>query len=417
MKGAHALARNLEPVLTELLREEPIIAVRGARTSGKTTALKRLTAVRSGTVLDLDLADVLRSAVDDPDHFVTGLPEPVFIDEFQRAPALLHALKAQTDRDRRPGRYILSGSVSADALPRDAETLTGRAHSVVMWPFSQGELRGVRETFIDRLFQEPKSLVMRRGGKAPPTRDDYFGMVCAGGFPLALQRETERSRQRWFADYADTVARRDIPNLTSIRNPDALAKLVNIIAGRTATLLNVADVARDVGLRHETTSGYLSWLERVYVIVRLKAWSTNLSKKQSKHPKVHMTDTGLGAHLIGLGPAEASRSNSAGQLLETFVVTEVMKQLSWAETSATAWHWRDREMDEVDLLLESRNGRIVAIEIKAGTNVTENDTRGIRRLQEILGDRVIHGVVIYTGSVSYSIGRNISVVPVSALWN
>ena len=340
--------------------------------------------------------------------------EPIVVDEFQRVPEIVLAVKAIVDRRREPGRFILTGSTRFMSIPKLSETLAGRAAILELWPFSVGETEGVAETFIDDLFAPGRSSF----GSFDPEPIDYLALACRGGFPVLLGR-TPRSAARWLDAYVTTVTQRDVLELSRIQRSKDLLRMLKLVAARTAGVLNVSALAADAGQMPITTvRDYLALLESVYLIRRVPAWSTNLTAKVSHHPKLHVSDTGLAAFLLGLDVAGAQvrRAAVAGPLLETFVVNELEKQLGWSSTSASISHFRDRGGAEVDVVLETRDGRVAAIEIKAGTRVDAVDLRGLELLRDRLGERFVRGVVLFTGAIPQDRGDRLSALPMRELW-
>jgi predicted AAA+ superfamily ATPase len=413
------IERRLQPVVERLLAEEPVVAVQGARTAGKSTVLRTLAAAAGRAVVDLDDPEV-RDAVDaSPAAFAAGEP-PVFIDEYQRAPSILDAIKAELNRDLRPGRFVLTGSTRYSSLPTAAQSLTGRLHVATLWPLSQGELDGVRERFAEQLLDDPAGLV----SAAAPTvsREEYAERILRGGFPLAAARPAGAGRNRWFDDYLRLVLERDVAELSSIRQREKMPRLVARLGAQTAQVLNVARAAEDVGIEGSTAEHYVRLLEAAFVVHRLPAWGTTLRARASSKPKIHFVDSGLAGRMLRvtasrLASAEPPAMTQFGHLLETFCVGEVLKQLSWMETPAQPGHWRTHDGDEVDLVLERDDGAIAAAEVKAGERVRDADFRSLRKLREAFGARFLGGVVMHLGRHAYTGDDRLHAVPVARLWS
>ncbi len=388
--------------------------VTGARQVGKTTLVRALAQELGGTYLTLDDPEILVSARADPTSVLRGAREPIVIDEFQRVPEILLATKALVDRNRRPGRVILTGSTRFMSLPQLSETLAGRAAILELWPFSVGETLGVRETFVDDLLAGTALLE----GSTDHDEVDALALACRGGFPVIRWR-SPRAAARWWDGYVTTVTQRDVLELSRIRRATDLRRVLQLAAARTATVLNVSALASDAGgLSVTTTTDDLTLLESVYLIHRVPAWSTNLSAKVARTPKLHVTDTGLSAFLMGLDArgAQARRAAAAGPLIETFVVNELKKQIGWSSEAPALHHFRDRSGAEVDAILETRDGRVAAVEVKAGTRVDAADLRGLELLRDRLGDRFVQGVVLFGGTHAQSRGDRVSVLPMRRLW-
>lgn len=414
MNASANLDRHLTDVIAEALRSEPVVVITGARQAGKTTIVRALARALGGTYVTLDDAEALAAARADPASMLRGAREPIVIDEFQRVPELLLATKALVDRNRKPGRVVLTGSTRFMSLPRLSETLAGRAAILELWPFSVGETLGVRETFVDDLLAGASLL----DDAIEPGEVDALALACRGGFPV-VQGRSARAAARWWDGYVTTVTQRDVLELSRIRRASDLRRILQLAAARTATVLNVSALASDAGgISVSTTNDYLTLLESVYLLHRVPAWSTNLSAKVAHTPKLHVTDTGLAAFLLGLDVrgADVRRAAAAGPLTETFVVNELKKQLGWSEENVGLFHYRDRSGAEVDAVLETRDGRVAAVEVKAGTRVDATDLRGLELMRDRLGDRFVQGVVLFGGSHAQSRGDRISVLPIRRLW-
>jgi hypothetical protein len=370
-------------------------------------------------VLDLDDLETRAAVLADPTLFVSSSAEPVCIDEYQHVRPLLDAIKAELNRDLRPGRYLLTGSTRYASLPRASQSLAGRAHVVTMWPLSQGELRGRKETFLDTLMSDPNQLV--RLTASSTTREEYESVVLRGGFPLALQRENG-ARARWFGDLVNLVIERDVLQIRKVRQRNVLPQILQRLAGQTGQLLVTAKVASLLGLDGKTVGDFIQLLESVFLVHRLEAYGRTLSSRVVHAPKVHMVDSGLAAYLLRITPQRlAARSPATltefGHVLETFAINEVLKQAGWAKASVTFSHFRTRDGQEVDLVCETGDGRVAGLEIKSAGNVTSADVSGLRTLRTKMGEDFAAGVVLYLGQLSYTLEDRIHAVPLDALWN
>ncbi|MEX0947160.1 MAG: DUF4143 domain-containing protein, partial [Acidimicrobiia bacterium] len=350
--------------------------------------------------------------------FVSG-PGPVFIDEYQHVPMILDAIKVELNRDGSPGRFVISGSTRHDALPRAAQALTGRLHLMDILPLAQGEIDGTSDTLVARLFADPASTVDAR--RSTTTRERYIARVTDGGFPPALRRARPAARSRWFDDYLALCLERDVAELARIQQKAALPKLLARLSGQTAQMLNIASAGEAAGLKARTAENYTKLLEALFLVQRLPAWGTTLRARAVAMPKLHVVDAGLAAHLLRLTPEKLARRDATamqefGHLLETFVAAEVMKQLSWMDDIVGLGHWRTHDGAEVDLVIERRDGTVVAIEVKAATRVTTKDLTGLRAIRDALGDAFLAGVVLNTGPQAYRAEDRIQVLPIDRLW-
>jgi predicted AAA+ superfamily ATPase len=315
---------------------------------------------------------------------------------------------------------VLTGSTRYTLLPQAAQSLTGRAHVLNVLPLSQGELHGHRERFIDLLWQDPERLLTLSAGRGC-TRDEYVNRILAGGFPMVLQRQTTRARTSWFADYVDLVVMRDVLDISRVRQREALPRLLRQLAAQGGQLLNITKAGQAAGLESSTANRYATLLEAAFMVQRLPAWGETLGKRLAVHPKVHIIDSGLAGWLLGLSATKVnSRTPAAltefGHLVETFAVGEILKQVSWSDEVTTASHFRTESGDEVDLVLETWDGRVAGFEIKAGTRIKDPDLNGLRLLRDRLGDRFVAGFVLNLGELAYRKEDRIAIMPVCALW-
>lgn len=395
------------------LGDTRIVVVEGARQVGKSTLVESLLSrLPDARFLTLDDPDVLAAARADPVTFVRH-DGPLGIDEIQRAPELLLPLKARVDRDRRPGRFLLTGSAHVLMLPRLSDTVTGRMELVELWPLSQGEIRGQQEGFVDRLFAPTANWpVAERLDKR-----QVLERAFAGGFPEARLRTSTR-RSAWFESYLQTFATRDVLELKDIDHARRLRTLLALVAARTTGILNVTDLGRDARLPTTTTDRYLDLLEAAFLLLRLPAWSTNRRQRVVSAPKCYLTDSGLAAHLLDADlDAFAGPNPDAGPLLETFAVLELRKQLGWCETRADLHHLRTKDQVEVDVVLTTPKGRVAGVQVKSAATVGASDFRGLRWLRERTGEAFSQGVVLYTGDEVLGFGPGLWALPFAALWS
>ncbi len=406
--------RNITPSLLEALKDSPVVLVNGARQTGKSTLVQALASEGQPTrYLTLDDPTLFGAANDDPTTFVSGLRGRVIIDEVQRAPGLFRAIKAEVDRDRTPGRFLLTGSADVLLLPRLSESLAGRMEVHTLWPLSQGEIDGRRERFVDAVFSADWPTTIGRG----MDRDELLRRIVRGGFPEPLQRRTASRRTAWFASYLATLLSRDVRELANIEGLTTLPRLMALLAARTASLANFAEISRSLGLNQSTLKRYISLLETLFLLQPLPAWSINLGKRLVRAPKLHLIDSGIAAHLVGVDDEERlSTSEMIGPLLETFVAMELRKQSTWSTTRVSMHHFRTQAGEEVDLVLEDAMGRCVGIEVKSASSASIRDTKGLRALSEALGVKFVRGIVLHTGMEHAAIAPDIWAVPVSSLW-
>lgn len=404
------LERRLAPVLRAALAERPVVLLHGARQTGKTTLARADAVTRSATYYTLDDATAYAAANADPEGFVAGLPPgPVVIDEVQRAPGLFPAIKQVVDRDRTPGRFLLTGSASALLVPKVADSLAGRIELLTLWPLAQCEIERTAGDFVDRLCNDGPWPTT-----PPPT--DLPPRLVRGGYPEVVAGGIER-RDAWYGSYLTTILQRDVRDLAAIEDLTALPRLLRLIASRSAGLLNTAGLSRDGGIPQSTLKRYSALLEATFLVRTVPAWHTAIEKRLTKAPKVMLADSGLACHLLGADAARlAATPDLAGGLLEAFASMEVVRLSGWSRTRVAAHHFRTHAGEEVDLVLETPDGRVAGIEVKASATVGAADFKGLRTLADAAGKRFVRGVVLHAGREVVPFGPQLQAVPLSALW-
>jgi uncharacterized protein len=404
--------RYAQPLVLEALADTRVVFVAGARQVGKSTLAK--TIIRSGhpaQEFSLDNRATREAALADPDGFLADLHGPVFIDEIQRAPDLLLAIKDAVDRDRAPGRFLLTGSANVRTARRVKDALTGRMETISLWPLSQSEIHGTHSNIVDALFAgEPPRITGATVG-----RQAFVARVAAGGFPEARTRDGRR-RARWFASYIDTTLDRDLREITDARKLAEMPRLLRLLASQAANVLSYRALASKLELTHDTVSEYIGLLQTIFLVRLLPAWRPGITARETHAPKAYLVDSGLLAYLLGANEQRvASDDQVTGKVLENFAVTEVLKHAEWATTDTTAYHYRQRE-EEIDLVLESRSGEIAAIEVKAAASVGRSDVRALQKLRDRMGARFKAGIVLCSCEQTLPFGDRIWAIPVSGLW-
>ena len=406
--------RNITPLIEEALSDSPVVLLAGARQTGKSTLARKIASeIHPSQYLTLDDAGVLSAARHDPAGLIAGLEGNVIIDEVQRAPELFLAIKAEVDRNRKPGRFLLTGSANVLLLPRLSESLAGRMEILTLWPLSQGEIEGVREGFVDGVFAE-RLPSPKRGLEG---RSDVMRRLLRGGYPEVISRASAARRKTWFQSYITTILQRDVRDLANIEGLTILPRVLSLIAARTTSLLNFAELSRSIAIPQTTLKRYMSLLETTFLVQMLAPWSGNLGKRLVKAPKIMLNDTGLLSNLVGLSEEGLDyQEGIIGAVLENFVAMEIGKQAAWSKTQPQSFHFRTQTGHEVDFTLESAAGKVVGIETKASATVSARDFKGLHVMAESLGNRFHRGIVLYTGIESIPFGKNMHAVPVSALW-
>lgn len=417
--------RFAEHLLKEALADSPAVLIHGPRQCGKTTLARMMnpsqpkvwggeTVIEWGgaNYITFDDETAREAAESDPIGFVNDLPDRAILDEVQRAPSIFTALKMAIDRDRIPGRFLLTGSSQVLLVPRVSDSLAGRLEIIRLHPLAQCELSSQPPTFLDRLFSgDLKAPVLDR---AP---DRLADRIVAGGFPAALARSTEGRRRSWYLNYVETQLQRDVRDIARISDHGAMNRLLTVAATQTARLYNLLDMSSAFSLSRPTISKYVEILERIFLLERIPAWRHNRLKRMVKAPKLHIGDTGIGCAVIGAdGEALKNDRELFGQYLESFVFQELRRQSSWSDAPLTFYHFRDKDKVEVDLVIEKGSLAVAGVEVKASSTVRASDFHGLRKLKDAAGDRFAAGVVLYDGEKCLSFGEGMTAAPVRLLW-
>lgn len=412
METSPYIERKVTPIIRTALTDTRVVLISGPRQAGKTT-LARQFADKDRPYITLDDAGTLNAAKADPTGFIRGIDRAV-IDEIQRAPDLMLAIKESVDRDQTPGRFLLTGSANLATVPAIADSLAGRMAVTSLLPFAQSEIRSTAGRFLDRLFdgEEPTT------GEGAVFGDELMDIVLKGGYPEVLRRSSAPRRAAWLEDYVSLILDRDVRDIANIGQLDRLPKLLNVLAEHAGQLVNHSSFGSALGLSSVTAGKYVSILERLFLVRTLAPWSNNRLGRLVKTPKLHFVDTGLLAALRENTLEALQRDKSRfGALLESFVVSELFKLASWSERRVSFSHYRTKDQDEVDLVIEDRRGRIIGIEIKASATVRSDDFRGLRQLQQAVGDRFIRGLVLHDHDRITPFGEKLQAAPLSLLWS
>ena len=402
--------RFVERRAEEALGDTPVVLIVGPRRAGKTTLVRKM-GDDDRTYSTLDDQTVLAAAQSDPAGFIRGLDRAI-IDEIQRAPDLLLAIKKTVDEDYRPGRFLLTGSANVLTLPRVADSLAGRMETIRMLPLAQAEIANRAPTFLERLFEG-----RLQSQKESVVGDELIQAVLRGGFPEAIGRESERRRQDWARSYLTSILTRDLRDIAEIEKLTELPKFVRLLAEHSGQLVNYSQLAGGINVNQRTAHRYVGLLEQVFLIATLQPWFTNTLKRIVKTPKLHFLDSGLLAAARGLtfDRIKADRG-PFGALLESFVFSEVLKLMTASDLRLTPHHYRDRDTREVDIVLERDDGMVAAIEVKASATVKAGDFSGLRALADACGERFAFGVVLYDSTDVVSFGDRLAAAPLSSLW-
>lgn len=408
------LERAVTPRLLAALGDTPAVMLVGPRQAGKSTLVQALAdGPHPARYVSLDDLRTLEAARHDPVGFVEDTGGPLVIDEIQRAPELLLPIKAAIDRDRRPGRFLLTGSAQVMLLPAVSESLAGRVEVHTLWPFSQAEIEGVAGQMVELLLDVEAS-----PGNGPETsRDALIERIVRGGFPEALAREDER-REEWLASYLTAIVQRDLRDLANIERLAEVPAVLASLASRVRAPLNKTEVSSSVGIPRTSLDRYLTLLEHVFLVRRLPAWHTNSVKQITKSPKLLLADSALLTHLLRVDRRRlASDDSLLGAVLECFVGMELAKQLSAARARASLLHMRTATGAEVDFVIEAADGRVAGVEVKASATLRSEDFKHLATLRDRLGEeRFLRGVVLYPGAERLRFGERLEVWPLATLW-
>jgi uncharacterized protein len=386
------------------------VIVTGPRQCGKTTLVRQLIDGKRD-YLTLDNETTRTAARTDPTGFVRDLNH-VIIDEVQLAPELLRAIKESIDSDRRPGRFLLTGSANILTIPKISESLAGRMEIVSLYPLSRAEITGHRPAFLKNAFAG--RLVKSR---QPLMGADLISATLAGGYPEMLERPQPQRKSAWAKSYLKAIVLRDVRGIAEIEKLEHMPRLLKVLAHHAGQLTNFTQIGGQIGLDDKTTRSYIGILEQLYLVRRLEPWYRNQLSRLIKTPKLHFLDSGLLSTLMGITAQRIAASRSIfGPLLETFVVSEVLKQEAWLDEHCVLSHYRDKDQDEVDIVLENESGDVVGIEVKASATIGGSDFKGLRKLASATGRAFRLGVILYDGARSLPFGERLYAAPLSCLW-
>jgi len=409
--------RSIEPVLRDTLNDTPVTVIQGARQVGKSTLAEMASKDIKHLSITLDSEDMLKAAKENSYEFVSQFREGLLIiDEIQRCPELLTAIKMSVDKDRKPGRFLLTGSANILTLRNANESLAGRAETITLHPFSVGEKRGVIEDFAANILCNDILSYLRE--TKPLSRADYAQLIVDGGYPDVQYRIGKR-KKAYFSNYISRVLDHDAAELSGLAHIDRLQQLYMLLAGNPSQIYIRANISRLIGIAESSMNGYIRLLHDLCLISKLSAWGNNYSRRAIKKTKIVLSDTGTVSSLLGINHeflADIRNGNVLGPLLETFVINEFIKQQTWSNADFTLLHYRDNDMKEVDLILECADGKVIGIEIKAASSVSNKDFSGLKILRGLLGERFHCGLLLYMGTDVQPFGDRLFVAPISSIW-
>ncbi len=402
--------RSIEKHIVEALADTPVVLVAGPRQAGKTTLVRQL-ATQEMRYLTLDDELTLLAAREDPAGMVRSLDRAV-IDEVQRAPQLLLAIKKSIDEDRRPGRFLLTGSANLMLLPTVADSLAGRMETFTLLPLSQSELRGSSVNWVDAAFSGTLPKVSR-----PVVGSELVDVILRGGYPEAVSRASQRRCSAWLRQYIAAIIQRDVRDVASIEKLAQLPRFLRSLALVSGQMCNYTHLGGQVGLDSKTAARYTGVFEQMFLLKRVDVWAHNRLKRLVKTPKLQFIDAGILAFLIDLGVVEAKQDRRRfGNVLESFVYGELLKHATAAEGSFQLFYYRDMDMVEVDIVIENAAGQIVCVEVKAGATVRPEDLHGLKKIASAAGSQFRMGVLLYDGTETLPLGNRLWAAPLSTLW-
>lgn len=403
-------SRLIAARVAEALTDTPVVLIAGPRQAGKTTLVRQI-AHQGLRYLTLDDELTLLAAKEDPVGMIRNLDRAI-IDEIQRAPQLLLAIKKTVDEDRRPGRFLLTGSANLLTLPSVADSLAGRMETLTLLPLSQSEMHGTTRNWLDSAFTGVLPKVA-----TPVVGEALVDAVLRGGYPEAVSRATPRRRTAWARQYIDAIIQRDVRDVAGVDRLDQLPRFLQALAQVAGQMCNYTQLGGQIGLDHKTAARYIGVFEQMYLLKRVEVWAKNRLSRVVKTPKIQFIDSGLLSTLIDLTPATAVQDRSRfGHVLETFVYGELLKHATSADGDYQLLYYRDHDQFEVDVVVENAGGQLVGVEIKAAASVGSNDLRGLKRLASMAGDQFKLGVILYDGTETLPLGNRIWAAPIASLW-
>ncbi len=406
--------RNIKANLIEALDFSPVVLLNGARQTGKSTLAQMIADERGMHYITLDDFTIQQSIIQDPTGFLASYKKPLVIDEVQRVPDLFLAIKASVDKNRKAGRYLLTGSANVLMLPKISESLAGRMVILTLMPFSHDELNGKRSGFINKIYNKGFST-----GRYPGSpRDELINHILMGGYPEITKLATPKKRALWFKSYTTTILQRDIRDLANIEKLHEMPHILSLLAVNSSSMLNISNLSRDLGLQQMTLKRYLSLLEATFLLKHLPAYFANINKRLIKAPKLYLNDSGLLSFFLGITPQALNFNNKpAGQMFENYIYGELLKQISWNDEMINLFYFRTTAGKEVDFVLENQQGKLIGIEVKLADSIQQKDFAGLHELAKLSGNRFKCGYVLYTGKELIPFGKNMFCLPASAIFN
>ena len=399
-----------EKNIKSALKTRRVVILSGSRQCGKTTTSKALTNKES-LYRTLDDITLLQAAKNDPQGFIKLNKGTMIIDEVQRVPELITAIKKTVDENTRYGQYLITGSVNIQTLPTVRESLAGRVKKIRLRPLAQGEILRKEPAFLSRITK--KEFINNNGYD----KEKISEIIFKGGYPEALGFKNQSDRTSWYRDYIDTIIEFDLHNIANIKRQDSLKELAAIIASYSSKFIDKSKITSSLMVANQTLDSYLGILENTYIADKLSPWLKSDYERVNKQSKYYITDTGLMAALLNWKAEDLLLdADKSGKIFETFVYNQLIAQVECNSSDWQLYHYRDREKREIDFILQN-NDDIVAIEVKAGSNINKDQFKHIKWFKEnLVRDKNFIGIVLYTGEHIVSFGENLYAVPMNNLW-
>jgi len=403
--------RFIKPQLKDALKDTPVILLHGPRQSGKTTLALDVGSNKYNYITFDDEAE-LAAAKRDPKGYIEDLPPYCILDEIQRVPEIFPSIKLVVDRDRYPGRFLLTGSANILAIPRLSESLAGRMEIINLRPLAQTEIEGVNSLFLQNIFNgKIKANFKKRLG------DQLFDRLVAGGFPEPLTRDNQKRRRAWYNNYLNVMVQKDITEFSNIQYGEEIPTLLKRLANNTANLVNVAELNKGLSFDAKTAKKYIHILTQLFLVDALPPWYTNRNKRLIKTPKIHLCDTGLLCALSALSKKHLIKDRATtGHVVESFIYNELIKQADWHDDDLQFFHYKDRDANEVDIVIQNDAGELIGIEVKLAASVNDSDFKGLRLFQKQHPTRFLGGYILYDGERTLPYGNGFKAIPIQALW-
>lgn len=401
-----------ETNIKSALNTRRVVILSGARQCGKTTTSK--TMVNNQSIYrTLDESTLLQAAKNDPQGFIKISKGTMIIDEVQRVPELITAIKKTVDENTRYGQYLLTGSVNIQTLPTVNESLAGRVKKIRLRPLAQGEILRNKPEFLSRL--EKQEFISNNGYD----KEKISEIIFKGGFPEPLSYKDQAERTSWYKDYINTIIEYDLRDIANIKRQDSLKDLAAIIASYSSKFIDKSKITSAMGIANQTLDSYLGVLENTYLVDRLYPWLKSDYERVNKQSKFFITDTGLMTSLLNWKMEDLLLdADKSGKIFETFVYNQLIAQVDLQNNQYELYHYRDREKREIDFIIQDTNNNIYGIEVKSGSSVTKDQFKHLNWFRENLAKgKNFTGIVLYTGEYVVPFGKNMLAIPMNNLWD